>query len=650
MTEYRDIVGPQSTSKGADIFHVQSESDLPAPGEVGVSIGIIENPASINLSDGFSWNEVWSSGVSEHTLTPTIYFDPSKTSATSTGAGTEANPAFTAEHLSSLIPTDSKNVVLGCKRGTVLREGINIQTSSSRADFPFRIVPYGDAIVPTASASVLAPMLIDVGINLTGWTLYDSANNIWTKPLSRARNLWQLMNAATNTEKRIVQLGNDTLANKLAKLIDVSSGYWFWDSASGGVQYLKPHGGVNPNEPGVIIADSGKASSAGGTPLYISLANQAKSGNISISGIACRHSPSSNISIIASSASTSITSIGQVTVTECDVRHNGYPINNSEGSNPFSGNELPLSSGGGNSGVSVYGYSDSIRMPIDVRNNYVEDCGNNAVETKCVSGGYIEYNSTKDVYGYAWSELYASTSNVITQYNDAQYDTLLSHPTYNGGRGMTVAEYGGGLFWAAGYNNANQLTQATLALSSGNICRLNTSYNCPSKSGGNTKSVQDAGQEGLIIEKNIIHLKMQYSDGGPTPISLTESIGTSGIPDLPTSKLIFRKNVVYIDFNIQNSDYPIPFPQIVPYAVTPAAGDAFSELDYNVYFIPQYTRTDQIRYRKNNLIEGSAADGPAVLALWKTAIGAETNSQFINPMIGSDGQLMNSSPCKHLFD
>lgn len=623
----------------------------------GTTGGTASNPVpvwiggSLYTHDGTELN-LFSSGVTpalptldESAYRNIYYFDPSSNATKSTGAGTEANPFYTVAQVSALLnDTDAYAQALKIKRGTTLTTGINLTIGSSRPDKPFVICPYGDASLPL-------PM-IDVGVVQTGWTLYDSVNNIWTKPLTRSRLLWQVMSADGKTEKRLGLIGNSTLANKLAQLQSVNAGYYFWDSGSSGVMYIKPYNGINPNN-GNIIADSGLDASSGGVPLYLNNKSMTKAGNITVWGLQLRHSPASNVAFIVNTSDIS-TSLGTITVAGCDSRYCGLIINQVSGLNALSGNEVPLSTGGGSSGISVYGKNDTVRPEIFIRNNYIEDCGNNAFETNCVDGGLVEYNTTKDVWGFAWAELYSSTSNLIVRRNSAIYDVCIDKPTYNIGRNGANPEYGCGLFWASGYDAAGIISgtwsQAGIAKSRNNIVEYNISYRCPAKCGGNGNAVIDYSTENLIIRKNIIHCYYPAATGVVNPVQLNYLTGTNGPLLNPTDPVSFTDNIVVTTGNFSSSQYPEPV-SVGQHGVS-AALLKVKEIERNQYWHVAENSVDESRVRFWNgstAYGGAGNNGPENLALWVAGTGYDKTSKFSNPLIVDGGTLSAASNAKYLL-
>jgi len=531
--------------------------------------------------------------------TPTIYYDPS--AAGSSGAGTLANPCTTPAQLAAVATGDMPGAVIGLRRGTKTTSEIKLTISSSDANRPVLIVPYGQGPAP----------LIDCGLVTSGWTVYSGS--VWTLAGvgSYWKQIWQVL--ADGTEHRIAAIHDTSLANKLAKLNAAGAGYGFYDAGS---LYCIPFGGVSPNGSNMIIpAASVPTIGSGGGGLAIYYPNQAVAGNIDVRGIAVRHTFGSGIMITISGTNAAITSIGAVSVTDCDVEHVARPmqlVNVLGGLAP---------NGGGDDAIIVYGKNNSIRVNgLRIAHNYIADCGNNAFEVAFISGGVIEYNRSVDTHSHGLNENYAAVSGILTRYNSATWIDRLTAPIYYNG----TAIYCGRIAWQAGYDETTYVaattpTQATAAQSVGNAWIGNIVIDCPADCGGAGAALIDDGCPGITFANNIFTIRSPGSSL-TSPFILAALVQSSWATTL-ASPAKWSRNIINTVQTHSNCRQLF---------VSPNYNSGYAPTgDNNIYFSNASAWFDYFGW---NTAQPNASTGPLTLAAWVAASGMDANSVWVSPM------------------
>ena len=420
--------------------------------------------------------------------TPTIYYDPTATGGTGTGASA-ANACYTVAQLQSATSGDMSGQVIGFAYGTTTTSEIALVLGASSTDKPVIVCPYSNG-----NGSTALPM-IDCGTVLSaGWSVYSGSIYQNTIGGTVAKQMWQAM--PDGTQRRIQWIYGTTLSAMASQLATAGPGYGFLYS---GTLYVIPYNNVDPST-GVIVVPSSATPSmgSGGGGLVITYRNQAASANIVVYGIAVRHTFGSAIYCSIGTTNSSITSLGPVSVVGCDVQHCGRPI---DVMTAFGGTVMP--NGGGDDGIIVYGKNNTVRTSVRVANNYTNDVGNNACELGFVSSGYVEFNTAVDSGSHGLVENYASVSNVVCRYNFATWVNNSTHPWYNG----STANYMGRITWQAAFDQTNYAagtgqTATTAAQSVNNSWIGNVALNCPASCGGSGTAILDDGCSGLVFKNN----------------------------------------------------------------------------------------------------------------------------------------------------
>lgn len=438
--------------------------------------------------------------------TPTHFFDP--TAGGSSVTGTLANPFNTLAQVEAYFNTTLNGLaygkVLGMKRGTSVRGKLELLVtgfgnSSRLSDNPFMIVPYGNA---EAAPKIIGAIQVG-GTAAPQWS-FDGA--FWFYDTGTSREVDAFQDGQRLYKK----------ANRAAALA-AGSGYSYWVANRLFVLPYRNSDNLNNAQTLVEVQSAfGAIATNMGHVVLARYKNQARTGNIIIAGIEAQKAINSNFSIQSSSFNL-ITFCDTLQIIGCTSRDAGAD---------------QTSVGAGSDGIVVTGPSDTVRASnVYIGGNYIENCLNNAVEINGVSSGLIEWNTSIGCGGNNIAELFASCSNVRTQYNVG----------YGAGdyAALTSANFNGGGYWVAGYvwdqTNGDNLGNTDVTKNINNDVYFNVSLNCR-----NISCSYDAGTGGKI-QNNVFHSIGVV--GGSSTGSPAAQIGSNPNMTL-TSSADFSNNVV----------------------------------------------------------------------------------------------------------
>lgn len=409
-------------------------------------------PVPGSVPQGVTWSPDTISGIDIYAQgfvqRPTIFFDPTATN--SLGKGTFLQPYTTQAQLQYACSGNMAGQVLGVKRGTRLGttgNGLTL-TAYGSSGAPFYIVPYGDA----------TPLpIITGGLVVTSWALVSG--NIWQYTQATETDAWQ------NNVRLQKKAWSVSAANTLT-----TDGTATWN---GGVLYIRPYAGENPNLGQMEVSQSAFA-------LSILYSDVAATGNIIVAGMDVRKGYNSSMQIKASGVTT-ITSCGNIIVA----------------GNRFSNGGTDSSNASGNDAMVVYGPSTTVRASgVQVIGNYVTDAINNAYEYSFVTGLIHDSNVDMSTTGYGATittggnhvELWAScdTTTIRRSYGE-------NHTT--SGK-VNTAPHAGGV-WATIYTNSAADPDHTK-------CFSNTVEFCVFKNMSN-QGVEIQGGTGNVVRHNTFY-------------------------------------------------------------------------------------------------------------------------------------------------
>lgn len=351
------------------------------------------------LTDTISGFDIYARGFVKR---PTMFFDP--TATTSKNFGTYAQPYNDITTMYRVLSGDLSKQVLGIKRGTVTRtpSGSSFKiTGWGTATDPFYVVPYGDAE---------ALPVINGCISVTGWTLVDATNNIWSY-------------AATSSDIAAFQ-GQVRLVQKVWSVSAVATltteGTATWNS---NLIYVRPFNGASPS--GIEIF-------AGLYGFYIEPTNSAtEQGHIIIAGMDVFGHKGNAITSRAPAVSAAITAFKDIQVVGCKVHGVGSDTANATYSK---------------AAISLFGISNTVRlMNSYVAGVYGTDILNNTAEYVYTDGAVQEF-CRDSVVGGNMAELYQACSNSVIRYNYGEYHNKDYWTTDHNGHG--------GLVWGTVYRNS----------------------------------------------------------------------------------------------------------------------------------------------------------------------------------------------------
>jgi len=376
------------------------------------------------LADSISRFNIYAKGFVPR---PTIFFDPSASSAGATG--TFLHPYATEAQLYNAIIGNMAGQVLGFKRGTTLRTSVNglrigqgaiglgVYGSSAA---PFYMVPYGDA---------LALPVITGGQVRTDW-------------VNTSGNLWQLTGITNNSD--VYQSDVRLLKTSGAP---AAAGQVQWSAGAGGTLIIWPYSNENPNLGQVEIT-------LGLYAMHVAYAkNVTNSGYITIAGLDLKKSRLPTLAIDGTASGTP--TLAGFNVYGCRVGQSG------------------ADDAGGNyvgDGIYAAGVDDTHRLSGEIMGNEMYDCLNNALEVSMTDGLHVAYNYGHDVGGNSVIEMYTSNANILVEKNIGKRA---------GGVTRLHTWHASGI-WATDLNAAGS-ADATRLINVGNTLRFNYIEDCASK-------------------------------------------------------------------------------------------------------------------------------------------------------------------------
>lgn len=447
---------------------------------------ILVSPATanpyLNPSPAMTNAPTW---VGDYTdFTPTVYFDPSQTSATSTGVGTLANPFYAVAQINTYITTTKSGAmageILGIKRGTTCTETMTLDACRGALSQPFIICPYGS----TGAAPVISG-----ASTVTAWTA--QGNGMWTTPMAVANvtSPFQLVNGVYKRIYTAPGAGGTTLATKQTALTTAGAGYGFWDSGSGGLWWMLPYNAADPTT-GIMTIPSFDYG------LSVITANTTTTGHVWIFGIVVKFVRGNAIKLTPAALEGGVGSVSQfedIRVVGCSAYKTGLPIVDAN-NNTWNGGSA---AGQSADGILIVGGSDTVRINnVYCAGNYFEDIGNNAIEIGRIDGGTFEYNYSVDCHGNGILEMYTSSSNIACRYNRAIFPQAGTH--YNVTALATNYYHGAGVWAASQYGTyATPTADATGTTYNNNVViAFNEVYGC------GWRAFQDDGTGGMVAINN----------------------------------------------------------------------------------------------------------------------------------------------------
>lgn len=442
--------------------------------------------------------------------TPTHFFDP--TAAGSSATGTLSNPFNTLTQVENYFNTTLSGLaygkVLGMKRGTSVRGKLellvtgysNSPGAGRTSDNPFMIVPYGNAATPP---KVIGAIQVG-GSAIPQWS-FDGMFWLYNTGLTREVDAFQ--------DGRRIYKKADRGAAILA-----GSGFGYWSGTS---LFVLPYTNTdNLNSVGTLLevqSAFGAISTNMGHGILARYRNQPRTGNIIIAGIESVKAINSNFSI-QSAAFDAATSVDTLQIIGCVSRDSGVD---------------QVAVGAGSDGYVITGPTDAVRASnVYVGGSYAENCLNNAVELNAVNGAIVEWNTSTGCGGNSIAELFASCSNVRTQY------------CVGIGAGDSPArtasdKFNGGGYWVPGYvwdqTNGDNLNNTDVTKNVNNEV-----YFCVALNSRNVALSFDAGTGGKVY--NSVWHSVGVAGGSSTG-SPAAQIGSNPNMLLPSS-VEFSNNVV----------------------------------------------------------------------------------------------------------
>ena len=352
-------------------------------------------------------------------LTPTQFFDPS--AARTAATGTFENPFNTLAQVETYYNSTLSGLafgkVLGWKRGTTVRGKLELLVtgfgnSGRLSDNPFMIIPYGDA---EGAPKIIGA--IQVGGNAQQQWVYDGVFWFYDTGSTRQADAFQ-------DGQRIYKRANR------ASALAAGAGFSYW---SGTRIYVLPYQNAFDLNSTATMVEVQSAFGAVATNIgHVVLAryrNQARTGNIIIAGIESNKAINSGFSIQSASTFDQMTYVDTLQIIGCVSRDAGA-------------DQTAIAAG--SDGFVITGPSDTVRASnVYAGGNYAENCLNNSVEVNGVNGGIIEWNTSTGCGGNSIAELFASCSNVRTQYNFGV--GAGDYPAF------TAGSFAGGGYWVSGY-------------------------------------------------------------------------------------------------------------------------------------------------------------------------------------------------------
>lgn len=445
----------QASNTGASQRLVLSTDPAGNFGLIGNSGKVISAQFPIGVPSGMSWFTDTISGVDPYALgfvkTPTMFFDP--TATTSKNFGTYRQPYNDITKMYRVLGGDLSRQVLGIKRGTVTRtpSGSSFKiTGWGTASNPFYVVPYGDAD---------ALPVINGCISVTGWTLVDATNNIWSYPATSSDI------AAFQSQVRLIQKPWSTSA--VATLTVDGTATW-----NSNLIYVRPFNGTSPTGIEIFAGEYG---------FYIEPTNSAtEQGHIIICGMDVFGHKANSIVSRAPASSASITAFKDVQVVGCKVHGVGSDTSNATYSK---------------AAISLFGISNTVRL----QNSYVAgvygtDILNNTVEYVFTDGAVQEFTRDYRVGGNI-AELYQACSNSVIRYNYGEYhDNTYWQTDHNAHSGLV---------WGTVYRNSVSDYDQTANVN--NLIYMNLGHNCA------THGIELQGGTGHVIAQNTLINDVGYS-------------------------------------------------------------------------------------------------------------------------------------------